>query len=129
MSTPNRDPDMVAIPLPMRLLAAFGAFACAVAVAAGAYATHAALASQNREFLSMAALFLFANGLGLAALAPATRSRLRGIGLYIVLVGTILFAGSLAGLALLDLRPALAPLGGSLLMLGWLVVAVGFLFE
>jgi uncharacterized membrane protein YgdD (TMEM256/DUF423 family) len=121
--------DEVANTLPMRLLAAAGAFGCAVAVAAGAYATHAALTSQNHERLATAALFLFANGLGLAALAPPNRSRLRGIGLHVVLVGTILFAGSLAAAAFVGLRPMFAPLGGSLLILGWLVVAVGFLFE
>ncbi len=111
----------------MRILAAIGAFACAIAVGTGAYAMHAALTPQNHERLALAALFLFAHGLALAALAPGTTSRLRQAGLCVVLIGTILFAGSLALAALFGIAPALAPFGGSLLMLGWLLVAAGFL--
>ena len=111
----------------MRMLAAFGALACGIAVGMGAYAMHAALVALNHERLSIAALFLFAHGLALATLAPGATSRVRQIGLCIVMIGTILFAGSLALAALLGIAPALAPLGGSVLMLGWLLVALGFL--
>ena len=111
----------------MRALAASGALACGIAVGTGAYAMHAALAPQDRERLALAALFLFAHGLALATLAPAAMSRVRQIGLYVVMIGTILFAGSLAFAALLGIAPALAPFGGSLLMIGWLLVALGFL--
>ena len=111
----------------MRMLAAFGALACGIAVGMGAYAMHAALVAQNHERLAIAALFLFAHGLALATLAPAAMSRVRQIGLCVVMLGTLLFAGSLACAALLGMAPALAPFGGSLLMLGWLLVALGFL--
>ncbi len=113
----------------MRALAGVGALGCAIAIAAGAYAMHAAPTQQSHERLGLAALFLFANGLALAALAPGTRSRLRQIGLCVVLIGTIAFAGSLALAALLGIAPMLAPFGGSLLILGWLLIALGYLFD
>ena len=116
------------MPWPMRVAAAFGAFACAIAVGMGAYAMHGALASHDRERLALSALFLFAHGLALAALAPAATSRLRQSGIWILALGMTLFSGNLALAALCGMAPALAPFGGSLLMLGWLSVAAGFVF-
>ena len=113
----------------MRALAGIGALACGIAVAAGAYAMHAVLTPQNHERLAIAALFLFAHGFALATLAPGTTSRTRQVGLYALLVGTILFSGSLMLAALLSITPSLAPFGGSLLMLGWLLIAAGFLIQ
>ncbi len=113
----------------MRALAAVGALACSIAVGAGAYAMHAVLTAQNHDRLVIAALFLFAHGLALATLAPSTASRLRKLGLYVLMIGTALFAGSLMLAALLGIAPVLAPFGGSLLMLGWLLVAAGFLIQ
>ncbi len=113
----------------MRALAGLGALACGIAVGAGAYAMHAALTAQNHGRLVIAVLFLFAHGLALAALAPSTVTRLRQIGLYMLMIGTTLFAGSLMLAALLGIAPVLAPFGGSLLMLGWLLVAAGFLIQ
>ena len=110
-----------------RGLAATGAAFCALAVALGAYAMHGGLTPHGHERLALAALFLFAHGLALAALAPASVTRWRSIGLCIVLVGTLLFCGSLVLAALAGFEPVLAPLGGSLLIAGWLVVAVGML--
>ncbi len=113
----------------MRILAAIGALCCAIAVGAGAYAMHATLTPQDHERLALAALFGFAHGLALAALAPGTVSRVRQLGLCVLLLGTLLFAGSLAGAALFGIRPALAPFGGSALMFGWVLVVVGFVVE
>ena len=111
----------------MNALAACGAFGCAMAVALGAYAMHAKLDPQDHERLAIAALFAFAQGLALAALAPGSQGRLRHIGLRVILAGTILFAGSLAFAALFGIEPTLAPVGGSLLILGWVLIAAGFL--
>jgi uncharacterized membrane protein YgdD (TMEM256/DUF423 family) len=112
----------------MRALAGIGALACGVAIGIGAYATHAALTPQNHERLAIAALFLFAHGLALAALAPRTALRLQQAGLCVLMIGTILFSGSLILASSLGIAPAFAPFGGGLLMLGWLLVALGFLF-
>jgi uncharacterized membrane protein YgdD (TMEM256/DUF423 family) len=46
---------------------------------------------------------------------------------FALLAGVLLFAGSLVGAALLATPTSLAPLGGTLLMLGWLLAAVDFL--
>ena len=111
----------------MRGLATAGALLCALGVALGAVAMHAALPAHDHERLALAASFAFAQGVGLAALAPgAGTSRARRIGLCAVLAGTILFAGSLVLAAFAGVEPRLAPIGGSLQILGWLAVAVGF---
>ena len=112
----------------MRALAGVGALACGVAVGIGAYAMHGMLSPHDHERLALAALFLFAHGLALAALAPGTRSRLRQAGFLVLMIGTILFAGSLVLAAWFGIASTLAPFGGSLLMLGWLLVGGDFLF-
>lgn len=49
--------------------------------------------------------------------------RLRWLALAGLLLGTLLFAGSLAGGALLGWPTRLAPLGGTVLMASWLLLA------
>ncbi|HTD29134.1 MAG TPA: DUF423 domain-containing protein [Xanthomonadaceae bacterium] len=127
MSEERRAPEPIAQGL-MRFLAATGTLACGAAVGMGAYAMHSGLTSQNHQRMGLAALFLFAHGLALAALAPGTRSRMQRVGLCVLLIGTILFAGSLAFAAVAGIEPTLAPYGGSLLIVGWLIIATGFLF-
>jgi len=128
MGEAKREPAIIPS-RPMRILAAAGALGCGLAVALGAYAMHAALAPRDHERLAVAALFLFAHGLALAALAPAARSRLQASSMGVLLAGALLFAGSLVLAALAGFEPRLAPFGGSLLMLGWLLAALGFVFE
>jgi uncharacterized membrane protein YgdD (TMEM256/DUF423 family) len=127
MNQERRTPEPIARDL-MRGLAALGTLACGIAVGMGAYSMHGALAPEIRQRMGMAALFLFAHGLALASLAPGSRSRVRRIGLCVILVGMVLFSGSLALAALHGVEPVLAPFGGSLLILGWLLIAAGFLF-
>ena len=127
MSQERRAPEPIAQSL-MRFLAAAGTLACGAAVGMGAYAMHSGLTSQTHQRMGMAAVFLFAHGLSLAALAPGNRSRVQRAGLGVLFVGTVLFAGSLAFAAVLGTEPVLAPYGGSLLILGWLMMAAGFLF-
>lgn len=115
------------VPRIARILSAIGALGCAIAVGLGAYAMHATASPQDHERLALAAVFLFAHGLALAALASAAMPRLRRIGLFVLLAGTVLFSGSLVAAALFAIEPMLAPAGGSLLILGWLLVAAGFL--
>ncbi|MGH8027915.1 MAG: DUF423 domain-containing protein, partial [Pseudoxanthomonas sp.] len=45
-------------------------------------------------------------------------------GLYLLLIGTLLFSGSLALGALAQISIGLAPVGGIVLMLGWLLWAL-----
>jgi uncharacterized membrane protein YgdD (TMEM256/DUF423 family) len=107
----------------MRLarLPAVAATICAASVALGAYASHVALA-QDQKRLALAALFAFAHGLALIVLSSRD-SRLAGIGRLVLLAGVVLFSGSLASAGLISTSTAAAPLGGSLLILGWLLVA------
>lgn len=105
-----------------RALAAFGALACGVSVGLGAYASHGLEGDAARR-VGLAALFAFGHGLALLLLAPAAGTRLRMVGLSSLALGVLLFSGSLLAAVFLSAPTALAPTGGLLLMLGWLVVA------
>ncbi|WP_146909179.1 DUF423 domain-containing protein [Arenimonas daejeonensis] len=105
-----------------RGLAASGALACAVAVGLSAYASHG-LQGQDAQRVGLAALFAFGHGLALLLLAPGAASRLRVVALVTLMLGLLLFSGSLVGAALASLPASLAPTGGLLLILGWLMIA------
>ena len=107
----------------LRALAATGALLAAVSVALAAYAAHAA-DEVARSSLQMAAIFGFGHGIALAALAPACRHRLGAWSLAALLLGVLLFSGSLVAGQLLGLPTRLAPMGGSLMILAWLAVAI-----
>ena len=109
-----------------RALSAFGAVACSLAVALGAYAAHIA-AAQSQQRIGLAALFLFGHGLALLALAPRAHSRMQLVALIGLVLGVLLFSGSLALAALFGTSTLLAPFGGSLLILAWLLYAVATL--
>ena len=106
-------------PRAARTLAAAGSVLAALAVALAAYASHATGPEAGAR-LGTAAAFAFCHGLALAALAPRASGRLALAALGCLLLGVLLFAGSLAGAHFLGLPTRLAPLGGSLLILGWL---------
>ena len=108
-----------------RVVSACAALLCGLSVALGAYAAHAA-AAQERQRLALAAAFAFGHGLALlalrareGALATATRA--------CFLAGIALFCGSLASAALFATGTRLAPAGGTLLMLGWLLAGIELL--
>ncbi len=106
-----------------RLLGALGGFACAAAIALGAYANHGA-SGQSQAWLQTASLYLFLHGLALLCLSPRAHSRLDRAGLGIMAFGLALFCGSLIGAALFGLSTRLAPMGGSALILSWLMIGV-----
>ncbi|MFC3816013.1 DUF423 domain-containing protein [Lysobacter sp. GCM10012299] len=108
--------------LPVRLLTASGAVLAAVAVALSAYAAHAVDAGAQHRLYS-AALFAFGHGIALAALAPHLRRNLARVALAALLLGTLLFSGSLAAAVLMGTSTALAPFGGTLMILAWLLYA------
>jgi uncharacterized membrane protein YgdD (TMEM256/DUF423 family) len=112
----------------MRALGASGALACGIAVGLGAYAAHVA-DGQAQHRIALAALFLFGHGLALLVLAPRARSRMQQVALMGLLLGVLLFSGSLALAALFGTSTLFAPFGGSLLIIGWLVYAVALLRE
>jgi len=111
------------LPLPARLLPAAGALLAAAAVALSAYAAHAAQAPDVQR-LHSAALFAFGHGIALAALVPRRPRMFRTLALVLLLLGTIVFSGSLAGAAFAGMTTRFAPIGGSMMILAWVLYAV-----
>lgn len=112
---------------PVAWPAATGAVLAALAIGLSAYASHGVEDPHARSNLQTAALYAFGHGVALAALWPRAAGRLAKAALLAVLLGTLLFAGSLAGGALAGLPTRLAPAGGMLMMAGWLAWAVSVL--
>ena len=106
-----------------RGLAAMGAVLAALAIGLSAYAAHGVADAQTRGNLQTASLYAFAHGAVLLLLVQAPARRLRWLALAGLLLGTLLFAGSLAAGALLGWPTRLAPLGGTVLMASWLLLA------
>lgn len=94
----------------------------AAGVALSAYAAHAA-AGDARQRLFTAAAMLLAHGVLLAGYAPSA-GRVGLLARAAVVAGVVLFAGSLVGAHAFGWPTRLAPAGGSLLILGWLLVAI-----
>src|SRR5205085_9680413 len=108
----------------LRIYSVFGALACGSSVALGAYASHVAQAQDGKR-LAIAALFAFGHGLALIVLGSRP-SRMASWSLACFALGIVLFSGSLALAVFFAAPTALAPMGGSLLMLGWGILAVDF---
>lgn len=105
-----------------RALTAAGAVLAGAGVALSAYAAHAA-EGATRANLQSAALFALAHGIALAALSQQTPHRLGTTALSMLLIGVLLFSGSLVAAHFFGMPTRLAPFGGSLIILGWLVYA------
>lgn len=109
-------------------LAAFAALNGALAVALGAFAAHGvgpeaeALLRTGAQYQGVHAVL----GVVCALAAPAGLMRLGG---WLATGGGLVFSLALAAIALLDIRVmgAVAPVGGSLMILGWLVLVGGAL--
>lgn len=111
-----------------RLSSAFGALACALAVAMGAYASHGVDGEAQRR-LAIAALFAFGHGLALQLLADRVHSRLARTALAAMALGVCLFSGSLVVAVFFDASARLAPAGGLLLIAAWVMLAIAPLRE
>lgn len=105
---------------------AAGALFCALAVALGAYAAHG-LDAAARGRIEPALLYLFLHGLALTLLASRQSSRWELAALSAWLLGSVLFCGSVIGAVMASTPTVLAPFGGSLLILGWLLHAIAAL--
>ncbi len=111
-----------------RLLTVFSGLAGALGVALWAMSAHRA----GSEVLSTAANFLLLHASAFLALAVANHVRLlaRGwlmLAVGLLIIGLALFSGDLSARVFLNDRlfPMAAPTGGTLLLLGWLVLALG----
>jgi uncharacterized membrane protein YgdD (TMEM256/DUF423 family) len=109
--------------VPRRVLASAGALMAAASVALAALAAHGSVAG-DRSVLQLAALFALVHGAVVAGLAPNARRRMGAAALALLLLGSLLFSGSLALAHWAGLAPRLAPTGGVLLLSGWLLLAV-----
>ena len=101
-----------------------GALLAAAGVALSAQAAHGIADPKLQSQLYTAALYAFGHGIALAALSPSTTRRLGKLGLWLLLLGTLGFSGSLALHALADTGTQLAPAGGMALILGWVLWAI-----
>lgn len=117
-----------------RIFLTCGALYGALAVALGAFGAHALKARLAPEllahwgtatqYLALHALALLATGLLMERQPPRRPLALAG---QAFLLGTTLFSGSLFLRVLLDMPSwgMVTPLGGALLILGWLLLAFG----
>ena len=123
-----------------RLLATTGALFGFGAVSLGAFGAHALegqVSPERAEVWTTAAHYLGWHGSTLLALAalsgsrrlPAAARRLLGIAAWLLMIGTLIFSGSLFILVLsgIGLFGAITPIGGLLLVAGWGVAAAGAL--
>jgi uncharacterized membrane protein YgdD (TMEM256/DUF423 family) len=110
----------------------FGALFGLIAMVLGALTAHKFAPSLDAEALNRLILGLalaLAHALLLLQIAGFSRqgsSGLLNVAGVAVLLGTLLFCGTLIARALLGWPPTLAPLGGTLLMIGWLSLACWF---
>ena len=104
-----------------------GALLAAAAIGLSAYAAHGIDDAHARSNVQTACFYAFGHGVALAALRGQVGGRLGSIALMVLLLGTVLFSGSLVGAALAGWSTRLAPGGGSLMILGWLLWAVAAL--
>jgi uncharacterized membrane protein YgdD (TMEM256/DUF423 family) len=109
-------------PPPGSATAALGALLCAGGVALAAYASHGAGPEQASR-LGLAAAFAFAHGLALIVLSPR-RTALAALVRLLIVLGVAGFSGGLCVAAFRGTTAPTAPIGGSLLILAWLLAAL-----
>ncbi|MBT2766315.1 DUF423 domain-containing protein [Stenotrophomonas sp. ISL-67] len=109
------------------LLACLGGLLAATAVGLSAYASHGIAEPLAQSHVNTAAFFAFGHGAALAVLGPTQQNSLGKLALYVLLLGTLLFSGSLVAGALWQFSTGLAPVGGTALMLGWAVYGLNAL--
>lgn len=116
----------------MRLWIVIGAVSAFVSVAAGAFGAHALKARLTPDMLTIFETgnrYQMYHSLGLLAVGLLAASRpsglLNGAG-WAMLVGILLFSGSLYALALSGIRVlgAITPLGGVGFLVGWVLFAL-----
>jgi uncharacterized membrane protein YgdD (TMEM256/DUF423 family) len=119
--------------LRMRLWLVLAAIDGALAVALGAFATHALSGKLDPRLFNAfdtGARYQMYHALALGLTALAMRDGARGFfkcAAICFFAGTVLFSGSLYVYALTTLHPLVfvTPLGGGLLIAGWVLLALG----
>jgi uncharacterized membrane protein YgdD (TMEM256/DUF423 family) len=109
-------------------LAAIGAVLASAGVAAGAFGAHALRAQvppHDLETWRTASQYLLVHAVAVFAISLSGVERLR-VPAYLLVYGAVVFSGSLFFLVLSGYRwlGAIAPIGGSAMIIGWLWAAV-----
>ncbi len=109
-----------------RYLPSLAALSACLSIAVGAAAVHGVTDPQAKGWLQTGVAFQLPHAIAVFALLgwrdlPAVRG-----GAWALLVGSLIFAGTLDGLALGAPRwfGAITPIGGSAMLLGWLWLAL-----
>jgi uncharacterized membrane protein YgdD (TMEM256/DUF423 family) len=105
-------------------LALCGGLLASASVALSAYAAHGMSDAHAQSNLQTAALYAFGHGVALAALTAGTARRMGRTALALLLLGTLLFSGSLVLNALAGISTQAAPVGGVMLIAGWAIWAI-----
>ena len=102
------------------MIGAFAAVSAAIAVAAVAFGAHGASGPQEAEWLRTGGLYQLIHAVAALAIMGSARGPA-----IMLLVGSILFAATLYAMALGAPRwlGAVTPIGGTLLIIGWLWTA------
>lgn len=111
-----------------RPLALFAALSGAMAVALGAFAAHGA-GPQMKSLLTTGAHYQGLHAVFALVCASAGGATLVRIAGWVGAAGGLIFALALSAIAVLDLSAmgAVAPVGGLLMIAGWLILAVAIL--
>ena len=107
-----------------RVQASAGALLAASAIALSAWAAHGLPPGREQHNVLMACLYAFGHGALLPVLAARAGSRVEHAGRWLLLLGVVLFSGSLVGNVLWAWPTAAAPAGGGTMILGWLLLAI-----
>jgi len=105
-----------------RYLPALAALNAIVALGFGTFAAHAIKEPQAREWITTGVMFQLPHVAAVFGLIAWRDSRRVRVGVWAVSIGSLVFAAALDALALGAPRwvAALAPIGGSMMLLGWL---------
>lgn len=103
-----------------------GALSAALAVAAGAFGAHGAASVKAAEWLRTGGEYQLIHAVAVLAMALAGRFERQG---WVMLVGATIFACTLYAMALGGPRwlGAVTPIGGTLLIVAWLWIALSAL--
>ena len=101
-----------------------------LSVALGAFGAHALadiLTDQGKDWWRTATMYALPHAAAVFAIGISVSRSLVRTGGWVLLLGTVIFAGTLYSMALGAPRwlGAITPIGGTSLLIGWLICAVG----
>jgi uncharacterized membrane protein YgdD (TMEM256/DUF423 family) len=107
------------------MIASLAAISAAIAIGAAAFGAHGAPSAQAAEWLRTGGMYQFIHAVAVFALAGMPGSRAPVV---VMLVGSLIFAVTLYLMAFGAPRwlGAITPIGGVLMIAGWLWVAIRF---